>query len=385
MKKPKALIVASVASMIDQFNMANIKLLQQMNYEVHIACNFVDGGTIPSNKVIGLKKNLDDLDVTYYQVDFDRNPISLIENFKALQQMKTIMKKNYDLVHSHSPIGGAIARLTANKYRKKGLKSIYTAHGFHFYEGAPWKNWVLYYPIEKILSNFTDKLITINKEDYYLANNKFYAKETIYIPGIGIDLTKFKPINKNQKNCLRKKLGFKSDEFLLIYVGELSYRKNQKMLLKSMLKLIKKNDNIKLLLVGEGPLKKEYKNFINNNNLNNKIQLLGYRKDIKELMGISDLAVSTSRQEGLPVNIMEAQATGLPLVVTNSRGNRDLITDGKNGFIVNIDDIDCFSNKVLEIFHSKNMMEKFSNNNLKDVEKYSIDIIMEKMKLIYGI
>jgi glycosyltransferase EpsD len=81
-------------------------------------------------------------------------------------KLKNIIADNdYDIIHCHTPVGGALARIAARNYRKRGTKVIYTAHGFHFFEGSPVKNWILYYPLEKWLSRFTDVLITLNSEE----------------------------------------------------------------------------------------------------------------------------------------------------------------------------------------------------------------------------
>src|SRR5699024_4887495 len=222
-----------------------------------------------------------------------------------------------------------------------------------------------------------------NQEDYEIAKKKFYANEVFYIPGVGIDLKKFNPVNKNEKELLRKKLGYNKKDFILIYVGELSYRKNQKMLIESIRLLNNEINNIKLLLVGTGELKEKYEHLVNKLELENTVKFLGYRTDVKELMQISDLAVSTSRQEGLPVNIMEAMAVGLPLVVTDSRGNRDLVSDQYNGYIVPIDKAQKFSDKVREIYSENEKATKFSENNLKDIKLYSLENILVSMSQFY--
>lgn len=380
--KPKALVVASVASMIEQFNIPNIELLIEQGYEVHVACNFTDGGTIPTKKVLELQKNLKNRGVIFHQVDFDRNVFNIINNYKALLQLKKIFKYNFSLVHSHSPIGGALARICAIKYRKKGLISIYTAHGFHFFKGAPKKNWIIFYPIEKFLSRFTDKLITINQEDYKIAKNKFYAKEVIYIPGIGIDLEKFKPISIAERNKLRGRMGLLQNDFIIIHVGELNTNKNQKMLIEAVNSIKDELPNLKVLLVGDGTLKEKYKTMIENKGLENVIKLLGYRTDINKLMAVSDIAISTSKREGLPVNVLEAMATGLPIIVTNSRGNRDLVINNINGYTVKVNDNEELAKKIHDLYYNDKIRRNFSENNLTVIQSYSLKNIIKEIKTV---
>ena len=197
--KKKVLLVATVQSHIAQFHKPLIDMLHEMGYEVHIAAK---NNLLQKN---GLKiENADKI----FDISFERQPFK-IKNIKAYFELKNIIKENdYNILHCNTPMGGVIARMIGKKYRKKGLKIIYTAHGFHFFEGAPKINWMLYYPIEKYLSKFTDCLITMNKEDYDIAKNKFYAKKVVYTHGIGLNTKKFNiEMSPEEKEKLRKKLG----------------------------------------------------------------------------------------------------------------------------------------------------------------------------------
>lgn len=188
----KALIIASVPSMIEQFNMNNIKILQELGYQVDVATNFQNSGTISEERTEEFKKELASINVKCYNVLFSRNPFSL-SNIKAYKEIKKIVQEDnhYDIIHMHSPIGGVCGRLACKKIFGRDLKVIYTAHGFHFYKGAPLLNWLLYYPIEKWLSKYTDILITINEEDYSIAKKKFKAKKIELVHGVGVDIEKF--------------------------------------------------------------------------------------------------------------------------------------------------------------------------------------------------
>lgn len=282
-------------------------------------------------------------------------------------------------------MGGVLARLAAKKELKKGTKVIYTAHGFHFFKGSPLKNWVLYYPIEKYLAKFTDCLITINNEDYNTASSRnFKSKSIKQINGVGIDLTKFKHQSSEIKQQLRYDYGFSEDDFIMIFAGELSYRKHQDMLIRA-LSLLKKNiPNIKLLLVGTGKLLDDYKEQAVKCGVDDHVCFLGFRDDVAELMMLSDIAVSSSRQEGLPVNVMEAMAIGLPLVVTNCRGNRDLVINNENGFVVEIDDIEGLANGINKLYQTKELRSKFRKNNLNRIGRYSLEFVIDEMKNIYS-
>ena len=283
----KMLMLASVASMIDQFNMPNIELLQKMGYEVHVACNFEKGSTCTEERIQKLKKRLREINVRYFQIDFSRNILKVNEILKSYRQVKTLLvKEHYDFIHCHSPIGGVIGRIAGHKTH---TKVIYTAHGFHFYKGAPLKNWLLYYPVEKWLSRYTDVLITINKEDYKRAKKNFNARHIVYIPGVGVDIARFSvcKVDKMQK---RKELGVNMDDFLLLSVGELSERKNQRVIIDA-LRVMKEDGSIGKIIylaVGQGDMQETFEELIKKYRIEDHVQLLGFRTDIDELCKVAD-------------------------------------------------------------------------------------------------
>ncbi|MBZ4646711.1 MAG: glycosyl transferase [Clostridia bacterium] len=365
----KVLFTATVDGHILNFHTSYLKWFKEQGYEVHVASN--GNLDIP---FVDLK----------YNIPFERSPFKLV-NFKAYKKLKNIIDdNNYKLIHCHTPMGSVLTRLAAKKARKKGTKVIYTAHGFHFFKGAPLINWLLYYPVEKWLSKYTDCLITISDEDYECAVRKKFRSGFIKkVNGVGIDLNKFKPQTPKKKIELRKEYGYRDTDFILIYVAEMSYRKHQDLLINAVNILKNKVPNLKLLLVGTGNLIKKYKEQTKNLDLEQYIHFLGYRKDVPNLMVIADVAVSSSRQEGLPVNVMEAMATGLPLVVTNCRGNRDLVRNGENGYVVGIDDVNGFANAIEELYLSEELREYFGRNSLELIKSYSLEQITKEMKDIY--
>ena len=364
----KILFVATIDQHIRHFHYPFLEWFKNNGYEVHVASN-------GEEELLHVDKK--------HNIPFERSPFKT-NNIKAYKQLKKLIEANdYKLVHCHTPMGGAIARLSSISARKRGLKVLYTAHGFHFYKGAPKKNWLIYYPVEKLLSRFTDVLITINEEDYELANKKkFKARKVELVHGVGIDLKKFQPQTDQIKVDLRKKHGYRDEDFILIYVGELSYRKHQDTLIRIVEALKEDIPNLKLLLVGKGDYYNEYSSLIDSLGLNNFVHLLGYRRDVPELMLLSDIAVSSSRQEGLPVNVMEAMAVGLPLVVSDCRGNRDLVVNYANGFIVN-DDYLKFRDCIIELKKDRELVNSIVYRNLEDIKELSIEKICAIMSEIY--
>ena len=286
-------------------------------------------------------------------------------------------------MHCHSPIGGAIARVAAKGQRKKGTKIIYTAHGFHFYKGAPLKNWLLFYPIEKYCSKFTDVLMTINKEDFAFASKKMKAKKVEYIPGVGVDVSKFKQGAESLKikDTKRSELNLDNSDVVLLSVGELNKNKNHTVIIDAIAKL--NNPKIKYLIVGKGALKGELKEKIANLNLQNQVFLLGYRTDVPSLYKCADLFVFPSYREGLSVSVMEAMGSGLACVVSKIRGNTDLIDDRKGGILCLPSEVNAFELAIKELIENEELRALFGKHNEKKIENFSISTVMEKTKEIY--
>ena len=366
----KVLFSATVDSHILAFHLPFLKWFKEHGYEVHVATN-------------------GDAEIPYcdkkIKISFERSPFKL-NNIKAIFQLKKVLsKEKYDIIHTHTPMGSVVTRLAAKKARRSGTRVIYTAHGFHFFKGASLLNWALFYPVEKYLSKYTDTLILINKEDYNLAKRKFKkCRDIEYVPGVGIDEEKFNvKMTKKEKTEFRKSLGLKDTDFVMIYPAELSNRKRQIWLINTVSLLLKENKDIHLLLPGKDSLNGKCQELVKELKLENQIHFLGFRNDIPRLLQISDLSVSSSRQEGLPVNIMEAMYVGLPIVASDCRGNRDLVKDRENGYIIPLDDSDMFVDRVEIIYGNKNLRSKLKKTNKNEIKHYMLKNILSKMKRIY--
>ena len=345
----RVLMLASVASMIDQFNMPNIALLRKLGYEVDVACNFIEGNTCSDERVAELKQKLQDMHVRCYQIDFARNIKHMGQNMRALRQVEGLMKQNgYAFCHCHSPIGGVVARIAGHRTK---TKVIYTAHGFHFYQGAPVMNWLVYYPVEKMLSRWTDVLITINHEDYKLAKKKFKMKKLTYVPGIGID-TQRESLSQKEKEEKRKELGIPQDAFLITNAAEFTPNKNQKTVIEAIEQL--HNPNIYFVMCGIGEKKAELEQYVKEHGLEEHIRFVGFRNDLHEILQTSDCFVLSSFREGLSVALMEAMAEGLPVVCSRIRGNVDLIKDGEGGILISPQKRDEYINAFKKLYNMKN-------------------------------
>ena len=366
MKKKKVLFVATITKHINAFHLPYLELFKKNNWEVWVITGDNDKVTNYCHKKV--------------KIDLSRSPFKL-SNIKGIKQLKKIINsEKFDIIHCHTPMGSVATRIAARKSRKKyDTRVIYTAHGFHFYDGAPKKNWLLFYPIEKWLAKYTDTLITINKEDFNLAKKKFSkrCKDIQYVPGVGIDTKKFDiSLSTSEKEDLKKSLCLKKDDFVLTCVARLDKNKNQGFLINVMKDLIKEKPNIHLLLAGRDELNGYYQNIAKEYNLENNVHFLGNRDDIPQLLKITDIVLSASKREGLPVNVMEAFAAGVPVVALKCRGMKDLIENKKNGFIVS--DSNNFLSYIKMIYD--NNVEFDCSKVIKKIELKSI---IKKMKIIY--
>lgn len=373
----KILYITTVSSTINAFLVPHIHFLLNKGYEIDCA----------SNMVQTLDVQLSNKGVRTFNLPFNRNPFNpnnIIAFFKLLGIQR---KEKYDYIHVHTPVAAMYGRLLKLFY--PNLVVIYTAHGFHFFRGAPRKNWALYYLIEKQLSFLTDYIITINEEDFIAAKkfNKRLKKNVFKINGVGVDLEKFTKPSDIEKAELRKNYGYNKNDLILIYIAELNNNKNQGLPIEVIHSLIDKIPNIKLLLVGNGVKFQDYRLQVEELNLNEKVLFLGFRNDVPQLLKIADIAISASKREGLPVNIMEAMATGLPIILTKCRGNKDLVAHKENGYLIDFSNSihDDFCLAILNLYNSKTLREEYGTESKKLVSKYSLNHVLEELNEIYTI
>lgn len=369
-KVKKILYITTVSETINAFLVPHIKMLKEEGYIVDCACS-IDKAI--ENELI--KKG-----VKVYDIPFSRNPLHL-GNIKAFKRLIQIQKENnYDIVHVHTPVAGVYGRLLKLKFKE--LKTIYTAHGFHFYKGAPLINWLVYYPIERIMAKFTDTIITINSEDFEIAKT-FKIKNTYKVNGVGVDLNKYN-LDNFDRNEIRKKLDLKEDDFVILMIAEVNKNKNHKQMIDAIEILKNKGiDDIKVLCAGDGVIFDEIKQYIEFKKLQENIHMLGFRTDINELIVSCDMGILMSYREGLPRNIMELMACGKPVIGTNIRGIRDLVQDGINGYLVKTKDIKATAKSINNIYKNKQLLENMSSNAYKSIQLYTLDNVINDLQEIY--
>ncbi len=366
----KVLFTASIAKHILRFHLPYLKWFKENGFETHVACNGDEEIPFADYK---------------HKVNFVRNPFHL-GHFSSYHELKKILNdENFDLVHCHTPMASVITRLASRFHRPKGLNVLYTAHGFHFFKGGPLIYWLLYYPMEKYLSQFTDAIITINKEDFDLIqNNGFKNKKTYLINGVGVNNDRFTPKENNFKLDLRQKCGFQNNDFILVYVAEFIERKNHTFIINSTNELKTKIPNLKILFAGRGILKDQMENLVVKLNLNDTIKFLGFRDDINDVMRLADLGISASKQEGLGLNLIEEMMVGLPIIATIDRGHKEVVSHGKNGFLFEQNNKLMFIEYVIDLYNNPKKYRNFSQEAIVSSEKFALSKSLIQMENIYN-
>lgn len=362
----KILYVTTIGITMDFFH-TFIKQLTEEGNTVDIATN---------DKASPVSDFYRKLGCNIYQIDTSRSPLNK-GNLKAVKQLKALAEKEkYDIVHCHTPIAAMCARIACRKARKNGTRVIYTAHGFHFYKGASLKNWLLFYPIEKLCAHFTDVLVTINKEDFNLAQKKMKAKQIKYVPGVGINLEKFSQITVNALE-MRKEIGVPENAKLILSVGELNENKNHETVIRAIA-----NTDFYYAVAGKGKRREELQAIIDELGLTERVKLLGYQTDILKFYQIADVFVLPSFREGLNVSLMEAMASGLPCIASKIRGTVDLI-DENGGILCTADDVLGFKTAIEKVLSNKNASAEMGEYNRKKIENFDEKIVCKMMKEIY--
>lgn len=369
----KLLFVSNISNNVGSFVVASIAAAKKCGFEFYYAANW-DGATkeqiAEDEKKYGIK---------IVHIDLERSPYST-KNIKAYKQLVDLInKEKIDYIHCNTPVGGVLGRLVGEKCKVK--KIVYEAHGFHFYEGAPKKNWMIYYPVEKWLAKKTDAIITINNEDFERAKT-FKLKnngQVYYVPGVGMDLSQYN-VPDIVREIKRNELNLKDTDFALISMGDLIDRKNYKIAIEVVAKL--NNPHVHYFICGKGPEEVNLKKLAENLGVDKQVHFLGFRNDIKELLKASDTFLFTSKQEGLARSLMEAMASKIPCVVSKIRGNTELIVNNENGFLCS--GLDDYVNAIIKIMQSPDLAYKFKEKSSKHLNNFSIEKVIDCLFDVYS-
>ncbi len=366
----KKILITATELHMDQFWTQHIKNLIDRGNDVDLVCSHV------GDRLDALKSKLSDIgNPRLTIVDLKRSPVSP-HNIHGYFQLRKYFSENlYDIVITNEPVMGLMTRLAARTTRRKnGTKVIYFAHGFHFWQGAQRLNWMLFYPIEKIGGHFTDILVTMNSEDFELAKKHIKAGECRYTYGIGVDLSNFHK-KEGVRERKRRELGLDDSTFMLYSTSELNDRKNLRSAAEIVAELKNRGYNVHFFDRGVGDQKEMLESYAKELGIEDSFTLLGYGKDVDEMCLAADAFLFTSKQEGLPVAVMEAMSCGLPCVASDIRGVSDLIENGSGGFVCSLGDVNEFCERIIYLIRHNDeaSREELTRNNIKKLEPYSFE------------
>lgn len=360
----RVLFVATVDEHIRHFHLPFLKWFHDRGYEVHVAANGTE-----QLCYCDIKHNL----------NFQRTPFSS-DNWSASRQLKHLLKQyKFELIHFHTPVASVFGRYASRQTRKDGTSVLYTAHGFHFFKGAPLKNWLFFYPAERFMARYTDGLLVINQEDYQRAVKFPAAKSVHLVHGIGVDLGRFS--QGLNRTAAREQLSIPADAVVILSVGELSARKNHRLMLKALSKI--DTSNMVCLIAGQGSEQQHLVDLSVELGIADNVRLLGYTTDTTTLYAASDIFCFPSLQEGLPVALMEAMACGLPCVASKIRGNSDLISEGQNGILFTPHDEDGCVRGLKTLASDDGLRQQMGQAAAQSVAAYGLENVLNEMTNIY--
>lgn len=365
----KILYTATVLSHICQFHLPYLRELQKRGNIIHVAAH----NNLAEKNGLALNYTDEFIEIPFRRSPFDRR------NFGAYKQIKQLIdRENYDLILCNTPVGGILTRLAARNARKKGCRVIYMAHGFHFYQGASKKNWLLFYPIEKVMAKWCDTLITITQEDYSLAKQKFHTN-VVHIHGVGVSTERYHPADEAARREMRQAEGLSDTDFVILCTGELNQNKDQATLIRATAEIKEKVPHFKVLLAGNGPLEADLRALVSSLGLENTVKFLGYRTDLEKVVPAMDIIVSCSHREGMPLNIIEAMLCGKPVVAAANRGSRELIHDGQNGYLFAAGDAVALGQHILELHSKPELCQAMGQAGMEKAENYTVESVKKEL------
>ena len=366
----KILYVATSDIHLNTFHVPFFRMLESEGHKVDVAAEKRSDITLP---------HVDN----FFDIKFPRKMLSL-EHIASVRKLKEIIRAGgYDLVHCHTPIPSALVRLAVARQAPDRPRVLYTAHGFHFYPGASLLRWLVYFPLEYLLSFRSDGIVCINKTDFYYSKRYFGADATHLIPGVGVSPERFHRVDDTQRNELRSRLGLSESDFVLVYVAEFIPRKNHGFLLHALAELKKAIPSVKLVLVGTGGDFDKTRDLASRLRLDEQVMFLGFRRDVPEILPAADVGVSTSRHEGLGLGVAEQMMCGVPVVASLDKGHAELIDHEANGYLYRQGDRDDFCRRIVALEHQPALRQELGERARRSMEKFHLEKSLEAMSRIY--
>ncbi|MCM1342627.1 MAG: glycosyltransferase family 4 protein [Lachnospiraceae bacterium] len=374
----KILIITAIGGFLPQFEMNDVKILMEQGYEVHYASNF-------ANPIYELDMgSLEQMGIRLHPIDIQKSPLRFLRNMRALREIISILRKEkIGVVHCHNPMGGALGRLAAMACGPSGPYVLYTAHGFHFYDGAPLLNWLLFFPAEYLLARHTDTIITINGEDDARARRCLAGKrkEVYRIPGVGVETSRFAP-DPDMRKEVRKTLGIRDGIFYILSVGELNRNKNHEVIIRAIASL--HDPDICYGICGKGYRQGYLEELARKEGIEDQVKLFGFRNDIPRMLQGADCFVFPSRREGLGIAALEAMAAGLPMITSDCRGTREYMEDNVTGYMCRSGQVSEYARLIKKMKDNPEKRAEMSCVCHRVAENFNLDRTDRIMREIYG-
>lgn len=323
-------MATSVPSTLSAFLVPYAKHFRSLGWRVEAICN-------GAKSVEELSEHFD----AVHEIPWTRSPLDSANFLKAPKVIRDVVReREFDIVHLHDPIAAFVGRLALRGLRSSGsLKVVYTAHGFHFFRGAPIKNWALFWPAEALASIWTDRLIVINKEDHE-ATKRFPIpeKHVVYMPGIGVDTERYaaRSVTKEDIRLVRTELGLDDTDQIMLMVAEFNPGKRHMDAVEAL--ALSNRPHLNLVFAGVGPTLDSVSKRAHELGVGNRVHFLGYRNDVPALLAAAIGLMLPSEREGLPRAIMEALSLERPVIGTKIRGITELVDDS-SGILVEVGDV----------------------------------------------
>lgn len=368
----KKILITSTDMMMIQFLVPHVRNLSEHGFRVEIACSEVGG------RMDDVRSALSGTVAAIHTVRLERSP-TVLRNLAGYQDMKRLLKENhYDIIWTNEPVMGVVTRLAARKARKTGTKVVYMCHGFHFFKGASKKNWLVFYPVERLMANLCDVIVTINREDEARAKS-FHAGRVAYIHGIGVNTQRLRKFD--ERSNIRTELHLTEKDFLVLSVGELNENKNHQVVLRALARL--RDDGIHYIICGKGELSERLQTMVRELKLEANVHFLGYRKDVADICLQADVFAFPTRREGLGLAALEAMYCGLPVIASNTRGIRDYMVDGKSGFLRDSEDAAGFADAIRILKEDTALRKRCGAYNMETVKAFCLEPVKDEVLALF--
>jgi glycosyltransferase involved in cell wall biosynthesis len=373
----KIIQLSAIDQTMDVFlDRLNLRLMEE-GYEVIAVCS-------PGPYSQGLRER--GLNLINIKIDRRIKPIS---NLKTIYQLYRLFKREKpDLVHVHTPIAAVLGRIAA---KMAGVpRIVYTAHGFYFHEGMNLVKYRFFLEIEKFMArHFTDFIFTQSEEDRQTAlKNRFLAQSKIMTIGNGVDVDgKFNPnrINPGEIENLYQELHLAPADKIITFIGRLVREKGILDLVEVFSSL--EREDVKLLIVGDimqGSRDQKTKEILKKYKADKRIVLTGYRKDVPNILHITDLFCLPSYREGMPRTIIEAMAMECAVIATGIRGTREEVVPGETGFLFEPGCLNQLRDKLNQLLDDEELLSRMKEQGRKRAVVYfSEDEVIRKQLEVF--